>query len=299
MHAPPKELYNMASPWPFSTWGIDVIGEIHPAASNGHRYIMVAIDYFTKWVEAASYSTVSAAATEKFIRNNIITRYGIPHEIITDNGKNFVAQRIEEYLAQYKIKHHRSSPYRPQMNGAVEAANKNLIKILKKTVESRRDWHEKLPYALWAYRTSIRTSTGATPYSLVYGTEAVLPAEVEIPSLRILKEAELTDAEWVEDRIAQLNLIDERRLNAIHHAQCYQKRIARAYSRKVRPRQLKAGDLALKAIHLASTQGKFKPNWQGPFVVKKVLNSGAMILQSMDGEELSEPTNLCYLKKYV
>jgi hypothetical protein len=109
----------------------------------------------------------------------------------------------------------------------------------------------------------------------------------------------LTDAEWIEDRITQLNLIDERRLNAIHHAQCYQKRIARAYSKKVRPRQLKIGDLALKAIHPASTQGKFKPNWQGPFVVKKVLNGGAVILQSMDGEELSEPTNLCYLKKYV
>jgi transposase InsO family protein len=174
IHAPPKELYSMASPWPFSTWGIDVVGEIHPAASNGHRYIMVAIDYFTKWVEATSYHTVTAAATEKFIRNNIITRYGVPYEIITDNGKNFVAKRLEDYLQQFRIQHHRSSPYRPQMNGAVEAANKNIIKILKKTVESGRDWQEKLPYTLWAYRTSIRISTGATPFSLVYGRESIL-----------------------------------------------------------------------------------------------------------------------------
>jgi transposase InsO family protein len=188
------------------------VGEIQPKASNRHCYIIVAIDYFTKWVEAASYNTIIAAVTESFIRNHIITRYGVPHKLITNNGKNFIAKRVEDYLQQFKIQHHRSSPYHPQMNGAVESTNKNLIKILKKTVESGRDWHEKLVYALWAYRTSIRTSTGMTPYSLVYGIEAVLPMEVEIPSLRILKEAKLTEAEWVEDRIAQLNLIDEKRL---------------------------------------------------------------------------------------
>ena len=98
------------------------------------------------------------------------------------------------------------------MNGAVESANKNLVKILKKMAETHKDWHDKLPYALWAYKTSVRTSTGATPYSLVYGMEAVLPIEVEIPSLRILREAELEEAEWIEDRCIQLNLIDEHRL---------------------------------------------------------------------------------------
>ena len=81
----------MSSPWPFSTWGIDVIGAVHPAASNGHRYILVAIDYFTKWVEAASYKIVTAVATEKFIRNNIIAWYGVPHAIISNNGTNFIA----------------------------------------------------------------------------------------------------------------------------------------------------------------------------------------------------------------
>jgi hypothetical protein len=184
------------------------------------------------------------------------------------------------------------------MNGAVEAANKNIIKILKKTVESGRDWQEKLPYTLWAYRTSIRTSTGATPFSLVYGTEAVLPMEVEIPSLRVLRESELTEAEWVEDRITQLNLIDEHRLQALHHAQCYQKRIARAFQKKVKPRELKMGDLVLRAQHLAEAQGKFRPNWQGPFVVRKVLSGGAVLLQTMDGEEFSNPINTSHLKKY-
>ena len=81
-------------------------------------------------------------------------------------------------MQNFSIKHHRSSPYQPQMNGVVESVNKNLIKILKKMAETHKDWHDKFPYALWAYRTSVRTSTGATPYSLVYGMEAVLTIEV-------------------------------------------------------------------------------------------------------------------------
>ena len=98
------------------------------------------------------------------------------------------------------------------MNDAVEFANKNLVKILEKMVETHKDWHDKLPYALWAYRTSVQTSTRATLYSLVYGMEAVPPIEVEIPSLWILREAKLEETEWVEDHYIQLNLIGEHRL---------------------------------------------------------------------------------------
>ncbi|PKI58164.1 hypothetical protein CRG98_021452 [Punica granatum] len=103
------------------------------------------------------------------------------------------------------------------MNGAVEAANKNIKKIIEKITVNYKDWHEILPYALLAYRTSIRTSTGATPYSLVYGMEAVLPIEVEIPFMRILAKTELEEAEWAKQRYEQLNLIDERRLKALCH----------------------------------------------------------------------------------
>ena len=86
------------------------------------------------------------------------------------------------------------------MNGAIEAANKNVKKIITKATETYKDWHEKLPFALLAYRTGVQTSTGATPYSLVYGMEAVLPIKVEIPSLRVLREVELEEAEWVQAR---------------------------------------------------------------------------------------------------
>ena len=140
--------------------------------------------------------------------------------------------------------------------------------------------------------------TGATSYSLVYGMEVVLPVEVEIPSLWILREAELEEVEWVEDRCIQLNLINEHRLQAICHAQCYQKRSAKAYLKKVRPRNFHPRDLVLRAIHLPDSRGKFRPNWCKPFLIKRVFFDGAAVLEDMDQVEQSEPVNSCYLKKY-
>ncbi|XP_070041322.1 uncharacterized protein [Nicotiana tomentosiformis] len=109
----------------------------------------------------------------------------------------------------------------PQMNGAVEAANKNIKKILRKMVDNHKKWHDKLPFALLGYRTIVLTSTGATPYLLVYGTEPVIPAKVEFPSLRIIREAEPCDAEWIRNRYEQLALIDGKRMNAACHGQLY------------------------------------------------------------------------------
>ena len=88
VHVPPVPLNVLTSPWPFAMWGIDMIGRIEPTASNGHRFILVAIDYFTKWVEAASYANVTKQVVARFIKHNIICRYGIPEKIITDNGSN-------------------------------------------------------------------------------------------------------------------------------------------------------------------------------------------------------------------
>jgi len=192
IHIPPSMVNVISSPWPFSMWGIDMIGRIEPKASNGHRFILVAIVYFTKWVEATSYANFTKQVVVCFIKNNIISRYGVPRKIITDNGTNLNNNMMKELCSEFKIEHHNSSPYRPQMNGAVEAANKNIKKIVQKMVVTYKDWHEMLPYALYGYRTSMRTSTRATPFSLVYGMEVVLPIEVEIPSLRVLMEAELT-----------------------------------------------------------------------------------------------------------
>ncbi|EOY28052.1 RNA-directed DNA polymerase (Reverse transcriptase), Ribonuclease H [Theobroma cacao] len=281
-------------------WGMDVIGLITPKASNGHRFILVAIDYFTKWVEAASYANVTQKVVCKFIQKEIICRYGLPERIITDNASNLNGAMVKDVCTKFKIKHHNSTTYRPKMNGAVEAANKNIKKIVEKMTEVYKDWHEKLPFALHAYRTSVRTSTGATPYSLVYGAEAVLPVEVEIPSLRVLMETELEDAEWVRSRYEQLNLIEEKRLAALCHGQMYQRRMMRAYEKKVHPRQFREGELVLKRILPNQTdfQGKWMPNWEGPYVVKKAFSGGALILANMDGGDLPNPINTDAVKKY-
>ena len=153
---------------------------------------------------------------------------------------------VTEVCTRFKIKHHNSVPYCPKMNDAMEAANKNVKKIIAKATETYKDWHEKLPFSLHAYRTGVSTSTGTTPYSLVYGMEAVLPIEVEIPSLRVLREVELEEAEWVQARYEQLNLIEEKRMKAICHGQLYQKRMMRAHDKKIRPRQFQEGELVLK-----------------------------------------------------
>jgi hypothetical protein len=186
------------------------------------------------------------------------------------------------------------------MNGAVEAANKNLKKIIQKMVVTYKDWHEMLPYAFHAYHTTVRTSTNANPYSLVYGMEAVMPLEVEIPSLRTLKDAELDESEWARLRFEQLNLIDERKLAAICHHQLYQSRIAKAYNKKVKPRVFKEGDLVLRKVSLASgeDQSKWAPNYEGPYVVKKAFSGGALILTNMDGKDLPRPINSDVVKKY-
>ncbi|XP_012435054.1 uncharacterized protein LOC105761698 [Gossypium raimondii] len=170
---------------------------MHANAFNGHRFIFIVIDYFTKWVEATSYTNVTKLAVKKFLKKETICRYEMPERIISDNALNLNNNTISEVYSQFKIKHHNSSLYRLKMNGTVEAANKNIKKIMGKMIETYKDWHEKLPFALYVYRTSVKTSTGATPFSLVYGIEVVLPIEVEIPSFQVLSKLKLDEAEWI------------------------------------------------------------------------------------------------------
>ena len=120
------------------------------------------------------------------------------------------------------------------MNDVVEAANKNINKIIQKMTITYKDWHEMLPFALQGYLTTACTSTRETPLSLVYGMEVVLPIEVQIPSLGIIKDARLNEDDWIQTRLDQLNLIDEKRLPAVCHGQMYQKRMIKAFNKKVR-----------------------------------------------------------------
>lgn len=300
IHSPPSELHPMVVLWPFVAWRMDVIGPIEPKASNGHRFILFAIDYFTKWIEAITFKTVTKKAVVDFVHSNIICRFGTPRTIITDNAANLNSNLMKEVCEQFKIVHHNSTPYRPKANRAVEAANKNIKKILRKMVQGTRQWHEKLPFALLGYRTIVHTSIGATPYLLVYGTEAVIPAEVKIPSLRIIIEAEIEDTEWVKTRLKQLILIDKKRLTTVCFGQLYQQRMARAYNKKVHPRHLEVGQVVLKNIlpHQEEAKGKFASNWQGPYLIKEVLSKEALHLTDVEGKITSIIVNEDAVKRY-
>ncbi|KAI5436287.1 hypothetical protein KIW84_022670 [Lathyrus oleraceus] len=181
---------------------------------------------------------------------------------------------IAELCMQFKIKHHKSSPYWPKMNGTVEAANKNIKKC------------------------SLRQ--GATPFSLVYGMEAILPVEAQIPSLRIMKDAGLDEDEWMQTRLDQINLIDEKRLAAVCHGKIYQKRMTQAFNKKVKRQVYQIGDLVIKRIILpqGDPRGKWTPTYEGSFVVKKVFSGGAMMFATMDGEDFPHPVNADIVKKY-
>ncbi|KAI5400638.1 hypothetical protein KIW84_065501 [Lathyrus oleraceus] len=166
--------------------------------------------------------------------------------------------------------------------------------------DTYKDWHEMLLFALHGYRTSVHTSTGETSFSLIYGMEAVLPVEVEIPSLRVVMEAKLTEAERCQTRYDQLNLIEEQRLTTMCHGQLYQQRMKKAFDKKVRPRVFREGDLMLKKIlsFKPDSRGKWTHNYEGSYVVKRAFSGGALILTIMDGEEFTRPVNADAVKKY-
>ena len=167
-------------------------------------------------------------------------------------------------------------------------------------MKNYKDWHLQLPYALWGYRTSIRSSTGAIPYSLVYGMEAVLPIEMGDRSLRTVLESEILEVDWMQSRYDQLCMMDEKRLKALYHIQGYQKRLRKAFDKKVRTRDLKLGDLVLKENRapIQETNGKFKQNWIGLYIIKQIYFGRAIRLMDLDANSFTELTNMDQLKKY-
>ena len=150
-----------------------------------------------------------------------------------------------------------------------------------------------MPFALCTYCTSIHTSIGVTPYSLVYGMEVVLPTEVEISSLRIISQTKLSEDEWAHSRYKQLNMIYEKRMTAMCHGQLYQRCVKRAFNKKVRPKVFKKGSLVLKKRNQAMPdhRGKFSPTYEGLYMVMKAFSEGALILPNMDGHDFNMPIN--------
>ncbi|XP_026443639.1 protein NYNRIN-like [Papaver somniferum] len=300
IQAPHTLLHNIVTPWPFHSWGLDLIGTINRLSSKRHKYIITAMKYASKWVETIPLKDYAGANIAAFIKEHIIYRFGAPMIIITDNAKSFVNKDVIDLFRQYNISLHTSTPYYPKGNGQAEATNKTLICILSRILhDHHREWHEQLPVALWAYRISKHSSTGASPYSLVYGEDTILPAEMAIPSVRVAMDSHTTPDEI--SRFAHLDTIEERRARAERFAEAYRKRAANHYNQSVKQRIFKVEELVLKiAPHVqrnASTE-KFSANWEGPFMIRKVAESGYYKLRRMNGTKVKTPINGKWLKKF-
>jgi transposase InsO family protein len=145
---------------PFQQWGLDFIGEFKDNSSNGYRWILTATDYFTRWVESVPTKKAIEEVVMKFLEERIITRFGVPSKITTDNAKAFSSHALEEFCFKYDIFLSHSSNYYPQGNKLAESSNKNLMHIIKKAVgENNRSWDRKIKYALWEDRITTKTST--------------------------------------------------------------------------------------------------------------------------------------------
>ncbi|KAL5549486.1 hypothetical protein UlMin_004717 [Ulmus minor] len=297
-HQPPEELTPVSSPWPFAKWGIDLIGPL-PTARGQLKYAVVAIDYYTKWVEAEALAKITEQNVTNFIWKHIICRFGIPRELVSDHGTQFENERLRATCRNLGITKIFSSPAHPKSNGQVEAVNKTIKYTLKKKLEkSKGAWVDELPLVLWSYRTSFRTTTGETPFSLAYGVDAVVPVELGIPTFRIENFTE-------EDNDVLLalasDLLEEKRDKAQLRATALQQTVARHYNSKVKLRRFTKGDLVIRRIFLNTKEkgvGVLGPNWEGPYRVRAILRSGTYELETLGGRVLANPWNAEHLKKY-
>ncbi|GJV47659.1 reverse transcriptase domain-containing protein [Tanacetum coccineum] len=189
---PQEKLNPITSPWPFYKWGIDIAGPF-PEGPGKVKFLIVAMDYFTKWVEAKPVATITGNQVKKFVWENIVCRFGLPGEIISDNGKQFRDNPFKDWCEKLCIQQHFASVKHPQTNGLVERANRSLGEGIKARLgKENKNWLEEISHVLWAHRTMIKSSNGDTPFSLTYGTEAVIPAEIGMPTeIPLLEHAEI------------------------------------------------------------------------------------------------------------
>ena len=175
IHQPRGILNPLSSPCPFAQWGLDIVGPF-PKVVGNKKYLLVGTDYFTKQVEVESLANIRDVDAKKFVWKNIVTRFGVPYVIISDNGLQFDSKMFRRYCGELGITNRYSTPAYPQGNGQVEAVNKVIVSGLKKRLDDAKGkWVEELPHVLQTYRIMPRKSTGETPFSMTYGAEAVIP----------------------------------------------------------------------------------------------------------------------------
>ncbi|GJW41851.1 reverse transcriptase domain-containing protein [Tanacetum coccineum] len=282
----------------FTNGGLDIGLDLsRKVLEKSNKFLIVAMDYFTKWIEAKPVATITGNQVKKFVWENIVCRFGLPGEIISDNGKQFRDNPFKDWCEKLCIQQHFASVKHPQTNGLVERANRSLGEGIKARLgKDNKNWMEEISHVLWAHRTMVKSSNGDTPFSLTYGTEAVIPAEIGMPTFRT---AELDMAKNDEALQINLELLEEKREQAAITEAKSKRQMEKYYNAKVRNTSFKPGDLVYRnnEASRAEDTGKLGPKWEGPYEVTEALGKGSYRLKDRNGKELPRTWNVCNLKK--
>nr|GEY13664.1 reverse transcriptase domain-containing protein [Tanacetum cinerariifolium] len=266
----------------FDVWGIDFMGPF--PSSRGNKYILVAVDYLSKWVEAKVLPTNDARVVCKFLKS-LFARFGAPRAIISDCGTYFCNDKFAKVMLKYGVTHRLSTAYHPQTSGQVEVSNRGLKRILERTIGANRaSWSDKLDDALWAFRTAYKTPIGCTPYKLVYGKAFHLPIELVHKAYWALKQANFDLTVVGDHRKIQLNELNEIRDHAYENLLIYKEKTKRIHDSKIKNRVFNIGDrVLLFNSRLKIFSGKLKARWSGPFTIAKVFSYGIVELSQANG----------------
>ena len=282
---------------PFERIGIDFVGPLS-RTRNGNRYILVAMDYLTKWPEAKAMDKATAENVTEFIYKEIICRHGTPKIIMSDQGSHFKNQMMKGLCEKFKIKHKLSSPYHPQTNGLVERFNRTLCESLAKISEQEDQWDEHIEEALFAYRTSKQKTTRKTPFYLTYGRQPVLPVD-EFENNREIKNTGIK--EDILFRKYEIIELEEQRSEALENIENSQKKQKEIHDGMMKNETVfRIGEKVLLKESAKDKQwtGKLSENWKGPYYIHEIYGKGAYKIKTPEGKILKATQNVKNLKKY-
>ena len=222
----------------FDVWGIDFMRPF--SSSFGYVYILVGVDYVSKWVKVVPCRAADHRVVLKFLKENIFSRFGVLKAIISDGGSHFCNKTFENLLAKYSVKHKVATPYHPQTSGQVELANREIKTILMKVVSSnKKDWSLRMLDSLWAYRTTYKTILGMSPYRLVYDKACHLPVEIEYKTWWAVKKLNLDMGRAGYKRLLDINELKELRNDAYFNSKIEKERLKKWYDRLIAYKNIK------------------------------------------------------------